>query len=210
MVPSRPLDYSREKLASLDENNLVESVGIESNSFPETIIGSDNSFNNRTGTSIPIDYNNDGDVDDSVSRNITNLKKSCQVNPEPQLDILESQDDWSSIVYDFRGTASFFGDGDHPELSSEIDEMTQDDLDEIIANTYPLLCIVPESGDWVVTTSCELALNAIAPANVILQNNSVVTIAPNVVLTIPSGSNVTIENGSGILIKSNAALKIKS
>ncbi len=209
LVPSRPLDYSRESSAPIDENNLVESVGIESNSFPETIIGSDNSFNNRTGTGIPIDYNNDGDVSDTVPRNITNLKASCRANSEPKLETLHNQDDWSNILYDFRGTAAFFAEGDHPELSEEIDEMTQEDLDEMIANTYPLLCY-PKEGDWNITSSCELGLDSIAPANVFVQNNSVLTIPANVTLTITSGNNITIEHESGVLVKKNGSLQINS
>jgi len=209
LVPSRPLDYSRESSAPLDENNLVESVPIESNSFSETIIGSDNSFNNRTGTGIPIDYNNDGDVSDTVPRNINNLKASCRANSEPKLETLDNQNDWSNILYDFRGTVAFFADGAHPELSPEIDEMTQEDLDEMIANTYPLLCY-PREGDWIITFSCELGLDSIAPANVFVQNNSVLTIPANVTLTIPSGGNMTIEFGSGVLIKNDGTLQVNS
>lgn len=205
LIPSRPLDYSREELDPLNENNLVESVGIESNSFPETIIGSDNFANNRTGTGIPIDYNNDGDTEDTVSRNINKIDSDCQGSAQ----LLESQDDWSNILYDFRGTANFFANGAHPEPSAETDELTQEDLDEMIANTFPLLCY-PKEGDWIITSSCELGLNSIAPANVFVQNNSVLTIPANVTLTITSGNNITIEHGSGVLIKKNGSLQINS
>jgi sugar lactone lactonase YvrE len=46
--------------------------------------------------------------------------------------------------------------------------------------------------------------------NLIVQNNSLLTINSGVTVTIPSGSNITIESGSGVLIKSGGTLNIVS
>ena len=54
LVPSRPLDYSRETIGPLNENVLNESNGIPAGSFPQTIIGSDGMGNNRTATGIHV------------------------------------------------------------------------------------------------------------------------------------------------------------
>ncbi len=63
-------------------------------------------------------------------------------------------------------------------------------------------CMPLSSGDWVISTSCTLASSATPPANVIVQNNAV--------LTIPSGVNLNLDftryhllvySGSGVLIQ---------
>lgn len=53
-------------------------------------------------------------------------------------------------------------------------------------------CAPPSSGDWIQSSSCTMSSSAIAPANVI--------IPPNVVLTIPNGVTLTIHFGSNHLL----------
>jgi len=62
--------------------------------------------------------------------------------------------------------------------------------------------------DTIISSSCTLSASSTAPANVIVQNNSVLTIPNGVTLTVPSGHNITVVSGSGILIKSGGTLRI--
>ena len=72
----------------------------------------------------------------------------------------------------------------------------------------PPSCVPPEFGDWTITSSCSLENSFLSPSNVIVQNNSLLTIPSGITLTIPSGSNITIESGGAILIKSTGSLKV--
>jgi len=80
------------------------------------------------------------------------------------------------------------------------------DVDDEDASVVP--CSPPVSGDWTITSSCTLSASSTAPANIIVQNNSVLTIPNGVTLTVPSGHNITVVSGSGILIKSGGTLRI--
>ena len=143
---------------------------------------------------------------DIVSRDISNQKGSCTAFPPIQPTTYAGHTDWDKLVFDFRSSSDFIADGDHPEAEI-FDEMTQEDLDEMIANTFPLLCQVPVSGDWIVDTSCELAVDATTPGNVIVQNNSILTIPNGLTLTFDfATNNMTIEFGSGILIQSGGTI----
>lgn len=63
-------------------------------------------------------------------------------------------------------------------------------------------CIVPYSGDMIITNSCTLYTNVNVPESVLVQNNSVFTISSDVTLDIDfSQHNLTVESGSGVLIK---------
>jgi len=63
-------------------------------------------------------------------------------------------------------------------------------------------CTPPVNGDWVVESSCEYTGNAKAPANVIVRNDSVLTIAPTATLDIDFDRHrLQVVNGSGVLIK---------
>ena len=70
-----------------------------------------------------------------------------------------------------------------------------------ITQILPDPCVLPISEVWIITSSCILSTNSIAPENVMIQNNSVLTIPNNLILTINSGQNITIQSGSGVLIK---------
>ena len=71
------------------------------------------------------------------------------------------------------------------------------------------LC-VPDSGDWIISSSCKVDSDIAAQGNITVTNNALVTITSGNTLTIGSGNNITIENGSGVLIKSGGTLQINS
>ena len=63
-------------------------------------------------------------------------------------------------------------------------------------------CIVPYSGDMIVTTSCTLYSSTTVPESVLVQSNSVFTIPADVILDIDfSQYNLTVDSGSGTMIK---------
>lgn len=63
-------------------------------------------------------------------------------------------------------------------------------------------CIVPYSGDMIITTSCTLYSSTNVPESVLVQNNSVFTIPADVILDVDfSQFNLTVESESGTLIK---------
>ncbi len=68
-------------------------------------------------------------------------------------------------------------------------------------------CMVPDSENLIITSTCTLYSSIIVSGNVSVQNNSVLTIASNVTLDIDfSQSNLTVESGSGVLIKSGGKI----
>ena len=69
-------------------------------------------------------------------------------------------------------------------------------------------CEVPNNGVWTITEDCKLISSITTSGNIVVQNNSVLTIQAGVTLTIPSGQNITIEYGSGVLIKSGGNLRV--
>jgi len=74
-------------------------------------------------------------------------------------------------------------------------------------DTIAVLCSPPVSGDWTITSSCTLSSNAVAPGNVIVQNNSVLTIPSGLTLDIDFVNNfLKIEFGSGVRIKAGGSL----
>lgn len=63
-------------------------------------------------------------------------------------------------------------------------------------------CMPPNTGDWTISASCMLAGNATAPANVIVQNNALLTIPSKQNLNIDFTHNHLLVNyGSGVLIQ---------
>ena len=71
----------------------------------------------------------------------------------------------------------------------------------------PTFCIPPLSDNWIITSSCTLSISSTAPANVIVQNNSVLTIPSGLSLDIDFVNNfLRVEFGSGVLIKSGGAV----
>jgi hypothetical protein len=71
-------------------------------------------------------------------------------------------------------------------------------------------CNLPTSGIFIVTFDCTMIQSKVAPGNIIVQNNAVITIQDGVTLTIALGNNITIEFGSGVLIKDGGNLQVNS
>lgn len=71
-------------------------------------------------------------------------------------------------------------------------------------------CTPPVSGDWIVSTSCELTADTTISGNVIITASSVLDILTGNTLTITSGNNVTVELGSGLKIISGGTLIVIS
>ncbi|MCZ6583267.1 MAG: lamin tail domain-containing protein, partial [Thaumarchaeota archaeon] len=64
------------------------------------------------------------------------------------------------------------------------------------------------SDDWIITSSCTLSKSSTAPANVIVRNNSVLTIPSGLTLNIDFVNNfLKIKSGSGVLIESGGTIK---
>ncbi len=79
-------------------------------------------------------------------------------------------------------------------------------IDTATGQTIPT-CSPPVSGDWIITSSCTRSTSVTAPANVIVQNNSILTILNGVSLNIHFKTNhLIIKSGSGVLIKAGGKI----
>ena len=69
------------------------------------------------------------------------------------------------------------------------------------------ICALPSDGDWIIISSCTLNSNFSAPDDVIVKNNSVLTIPAGLTLDIDFVNNfLRIEFPSGVLIKAGGSL----
>jgi hypothetical protein len=83
-------------------------------------------------------------------------------------------------------------------------------MEFVVAMTPKDPCTPPFSGDWIVSTSCELTADATITGNVTITNDSLVEIPSGITLTISSGNNITIEASSGLKIISGGTLQVNS
>lgn len=146
---SRPLDYSRQSLPTLDENNLNELNGIGGPAGRSTAWGDSGAIYGRAPTNGPIDWNHNGVTTDTmVSQNINHINVlGCKnndndnVNPDG-LTLLTARQDWSWLLYSFRDSG-YFNDGiDHP-IPDESHEMLAEDAENVAMG-------IDEDGDGVV------------------------------------------------------------
>jgi len=73
--------------------------------------------------------------------------------------------------------------------------------------THTLACLPPLSGDWTIASSCTLVSTATAPANVIVQSGTVLTIPNGLRLHIDFiHHHLLVKSGGGVLIKSGGAV----
>jgi len=61
-----------------------------------------------------------------------------------------------------------------------------------------------------ITADTVLSSDFVVPGNLLVENNSILTINPGVTVTIPPGSSLSIESGSGVLIKNGGTLQVNS
>jgi len=67
---------------------------------------------------------------------------------------------------------------------------------------------VPVSGTWNITKSCTISENTYIPGNLLVKDNSILTIPDEITLSIAFANfNLTVEFGSGILIQSGGTIK---
>jgi len=121
--------------------------------------------------------------------------------------------EWTSDLGGLIGTGGSFTNsslsiGTHAITANVTDSGNKNDVEQIsiiIEINFP--CSPPVSGDWIITSSCFLSLSNSAPANVIIQNNSVLEIPNETTLDIDFANfNLTIESGSGVLVRSGGTI----
>jgi LPXTG-motif cell wall-anchored protein len=138
-VATRPLDYSRVKLDTLNEMKVDETKGLGVSVIPtyetqwfETGYSFQNRSTNTYKLSVvplkPIDYDQNGVYDQFTY--IYDLNYYPQWNYTTGLDELRGYNDWENLVYRFRGYPSF-ADGPNPSIPE--DEITYE-LAEAIRN----------------------------------------------------------------------------
>jgi hypothetical protein len=152
LLPGRPLDYSREVLRTIDENNIDERIGIGKATktvwyaywrTPKVYVVSPGD--------LPIDWNWDGNLTSGFSLELSD-------DPSEPLDVfneLRGFDDWSHLVYRFRGT-KFFAASAIPEfpdeLTTDVIEQMKEDAKKIIEISTPTSYVPPtfgvKEGDW--------------------------------------------------------------
>ena len=125
--PERPLDYSREALLNLDEDNLNEVLGIGT---PSRTVwqGPPPSGPLISAGSYQIDWNNDGNLTGSVSVNLND--HPSRNYPSIPGEILSGYNDWENLVYRFRGSTLFTESAipeSHDELTIDIIELMKEE-----------------------------------------------------------------------------------
>lgn len=105
----RPLDYSRGQLPPLNESSLSEPSGVGGPSGLRTLFGLATGGDRGIGPSTgPINWNGGPGIDPSpISADINFItnKLGCASSPGQTLN---GNDDWSSLVYDFRSSQDFY------------------------------------------------------------------------------------------------------
>ncbi len=132
--PTRPLDYSRQPLPSLDEQHLDEPVGIQGPAGRFTIFGDTTGRIWRGNADRPINWNGDGinfvadptDLDVAVNINRVHTISACNF---AGLTVLAGHDDWQNLLYDFKNSPDF---SDLP-VRSTVPAEPEMPLQEIIA-----------------------------------------------------------------------------
>jgi subtilisin family serine protease len=124
-------------------------------------------------------------------------------------------------IYDqngnFQNQFGTLGSGEDPFIlsplglaSDEKGNFAVSDFNPARIQTFVMACFPPSSGDWIVTSSCSVIENSLVHGNLIVQNNSVLTIPDGVKVTINSGNNLTVKHQSGVLIKNGGTLQVNS
>jgi len=81
-----------------------------------------------------------------------------------------------------------------------------DAADMIAFSVLDVICSVPISGDWTVTSSCTLGVSATAPANVIVPSGVDLTVESGITFIITSGNNLLIKSGGVVQIESGGTI----
>jgi hypothetical protein len=135
LLPNRPLDYSREKLPSLYEDNLDESTGISS--LDATVFGP-SSIKPRVSQGVSaIDWSDGDEHQDGITGNDTGVKadinkisswiSGCDGSNEHGTE-LQGFDDWNNLVFNVRNSSDYT-DGVH--LTQTPEEMSTETYEQI-------------------------------------------------------------------------------
>jgi len=132
-LPERPLDYSRQALRAIDENDLDERVGIGAATttawwgywaVPPTFYIS--------AGAIPIDWNNDGNLTAGIMLDLTDNPNT----PNEVFKVLNGYDDWSNLVYRFRGASLFLRSA---TVDDYIVELTNEEIEQMIEDAKNII-----------------------------------------------------------------------
>ena len=117
---SRPLDFSRDSLPTLIENNLSEPAGVATAGlWLYTVYSNGSEPLKISQVGIPIDWNRDGDATDTgISRSL---------NLDATLEPLVGYNDWASLVYNFRNNSTFLS-WVHPDPSQDPPDPSAEEL----------------------------------------------------------------------------------
>ena len=74
----------------------------------------------------------------------------------------------------------------------------------------PKPCLPPNSGIWTISESCTIFGDIEAPASVLIQNNSLVTVNSDGSLTILPNENIIIVKDSGLKLIQGSKLQVNS
>lgn len=125
----RPLDYSRKTLASLNENDLDESVGISGLSSWKSVVFADAMGQAQLGKAAnkAQDWDFDGsDMGTGIVADISGATM-CGLFGTSEL---QSASDWSNIIYNFREANDYEGSGLSQSESAETIEITETQANE--------------------------------------------------------------------------------
>jgi len=119
--PTNRIDYSRQALPNLDENNLNENVGIQNGADNTMFYTPDGVIETWPGTGA-IDWDDDNIIEASVQADIN--RDGIYLGPirHPRLTILTGYDDWSNIKLNTRGMPfNQWADFVHENIDIEVD-----------------------------------------------------------------------------------------
>jgi uncharacterized repeat protein (TIGR01451 family) len=125
----RPLNYSAEALLELEEDALLEGLGIVGPAGGRTRYGGTNANGNGVPfigpTDNAIDWNANGRIDAFVSGDINFFGVPGPNNPPTPGETLLGHDDWANLVYNFRDSFGFKGGtlDEIPEPEQTIDDI---------------------------------------------------------------------------------------
>jgi uncharacterized repeat protein (TIGR01451 family) len=134
--PFRPLDYSRSKLASIDERNLLELVGLPGPSDRLVIYGR-LGLPSYAGFNDYVDWNGDGVIARGDGAHVNyvgyfyldsrGVKRFAEPYGPKRINplVLEGYPDWDNLVYDFKLSAGF---ANGAPVDAVIDDITAADF----------------------------------------------------------------------------------
>lgn len=173
-IAGRRLDYSRDKLPTLDEAKLIEASGIGTPA-PHYLPGDKTTFGGTATTTAkvlptdlatssnlaPLDWDRDGVVDASPLS--INLNRVTGVTGLTGCDgagtVLEGYDDWANLLYNFRASIDW-ADGVH-STADEVQEITEEQA------TALFLAADLEGNGICGSTSCQIDIKPFDSSNTV-------------------------------------------